>query len=210
MGLVTTPSCVLTPRADEGPYFVDERLLRSDIRGDAAGGPREEGVPLALALRTVDAGGDCPPIEGAHVDIWHCNAYGVYSDEPTEGTVGRTFLRGCQRSDAEGNVQFTTIFPGWYPGRAVHIHLKVRLLHDEHVTYDFTSQLFFGEDLIHEIHTKRSPYDTRGTPEVTNADDYIYQVDGLQLTLPVTAERDGGYRGSFVIGLAGLGATSTR
>ncbi len=208
MGVVTTPSCVLTPRADEGPYFVDERLLRSDIRGDAGRSSREEGVPLTLNLVTVDAGGDCPPVEGGHVDIWHCNAYGVYSDEPTEETVGRTFLRGCQRSDAEGSVQFTTIFPGWYAGRAVHVHLKIRLLRGDRVTYDFTTQLFFDEDVIHEILTGRPPYDARGRPEVSNADDYIYRVDGPELTVPLTSERrDGGYHGSIVIRLDGLGGT---
>ncbi len=209
MGVVTRPSCVLTPSTDEGPYFVEERLLRSDIRGDAAGGPPEEGVPLILGLRAVDATGDCPPVEGAHVDIWHCNAYGIYSDEPAEKTVGRTFLRGCQLTGIDGAVQFTTIFPGWYPGRAVHVHLKVRILHADRVTYDFTTQLFFDEDLIHEIHTTRSPYETRGTPQVANADDYIYRVDGPDLTVPLTPER-GGYRGSIVIGLDGLGATSMR
>jgi protocatechuate 3,4-dioxygenase beta subunit len=205
MDVMSAPSCILTPTADEGPYFVDERLLRSDIRADAAGGRPEEGVPLALTLRVVDAQGDCPPVQGAHVDIWHCNAYGIYSDEPAEGTVGQTFLRGCQLTDADGSVHFTTIFPGWYAGRAVHIHLKTRLLRDERVTYDFTTQLFFDEALIHEIHTRRSPYDVRGAPQSANADDYIYRVDGPALTLPVTAKRDGGYQGSIVIGLAGLG-----
>ena len=198
------PSCVLTPSTDEGPYFVDERLLRSDIRSDAAGGRAEEGAPFTLAARVVDAHGDCPPIEGAHVDIWHCNAHGVYSDEPAEGTVGQTFLRGCQLSDADGRVQFTTIFPGWYAGRAVHIHLKIRFLHNEHVTYEFTTQLFFNEGLIHEIHTGRPPYDTRGTPEVANADDYIYRVAGPELTVPVIAESNVGYSGSIVIGLSDL------
>ncbi len=202
---MTRPSCVLTPSTDQGPYFVEESLLRSDVRGDAAGGPPEEGVPLILDLRAVDATGDCPPVEGAHVDIWHCNAHGIYSDEPAEKTVGRTFLRGCQLSGADGGVQFTTIFPGWYPGRAVHVHLKVRILHADRVTYDFTTQLFFDEDLIHEIHTTRSPYETRGAPEVANADDYIYRVDGPELTVPLTAE-GAGYRGSIVIGLAGLDA----
>ncbi|HEV2756553.1 MAG TPA: twin-arginine translocation pathway signal protein [Actinomycetota bacterium] len=198
------PSCILTPRTDEGPYFVDERLLRSDIRGDAGHGPPEEGVRLVLELRAVEAGGDCPPVEGAHVDVWHCNAYGTYSDEPAEDTVGRTFLRGCQVTDADGGVRFTTIFPGWYPGRAVHVHLKVRLLRDEQVTYDFTTQLFFAEDVIHEIHTRRPPYEARGAPEMANAEDYIYRVDGPALTVPV-AENDDGYRGSIVIGLDGLG-----
>lgn len=204
------PSCVLTPTADEGPYFVDERLLRSDIRADTGGGPPEEGVPLLLDLRAVDARGDCPPVEGAHVDVWHCNAYGVYSDEPAEKTVGRTFLRGCQVTDGDGRVGFTTIFPGWYAGRAVHVHLKLRLLHDDQVTYDFTTQLFFDEDIIHEVHTRRPPYAVRGKPEVPNADDYIYRVDGPDLTVPLTAEPDGGCRGFIVIGLGGLGAASTR
>src|SRR5687768_4580280 len=163
------PSCVLTPSADEGPYFVDERLLRSDIRGDAEDGRPEEGVSLLLALRVVDAADDCPPVAGAAVDIWHCNAHGTYSDEPSEGTVGRTFLRGCQLSDVDGNVEFISIFPGWYAGRAVHIHLKVRLLHDEQVTYDFTTQLFFDEGLIREIYSE-APYEARGPAQVANAD----------------------------------------
>ena len=200
----TKPVCVLTPSTDEGPYFVDARLLRSDIRGDAPGGPPEKGAPLTLALRAVDAHGDCSPVEGVHVDIWHCNAYGLYSDEPAEQTIGRTFLRGCQLSDAEGSVRFTTIFPGWYAGRAVHIHLKVRFVHDERLTYDFTTQLFFDEELIHKIHTTRSPYDRRGAPQVANADDYIYRVTGRELTVPVIAERTGGYRASMLIGLSDL------
>jgi protocatechuate 3,4-dioxygenase beta subunit len=155
-------------------------------------------------LRTVDANGGCPPVEGAHVDIWHCNAYETYSDEPSEETVGRTFLRGCQVTNPDGDVRFTTIFPGWYAGRAVHIHLKVRVLHNEHVTYDFTTQLFFDEGLIHEIHTSRSPYDARGKPQVGNADDYIYRVAGQELTVPVVTDSTGGYHGSIVIGLSDL------
>jgi protocatechuate 3,4-dioxygenase beta subunit len=208
MGAVDRPSCVLTPSTDEGPYFVDERLLRSDIRQDATGGAAEKGVALTLVMRLVDAQGECPPVQGAHVDIWHCNAYGTYSDEPSEETVGRTFLRGCQVSDADGRVRFKTIFPGWYSGRAVHIHLKVRLLHGEHTTYDFTTQLFFNEDLIHVIYTGHPPYDSRGEPDVPNPEDYIYRVNGPELTVPVTAERDGGYSGSIVVGLAGLGTAS--
>lgn len=206
MDLVDAPSCILTPSADEGPYFVDERLLRSDIRADAAGGQPQEGVALALTLRIVDAQGDCPPVPGAHVDIWHCNAYGTYSGEPTEETVGRTFLRGYQVTDVDGRVHFTTIFPGWYAGRAVHVHLKVRLVREEKVAYDFTTQLFFDETLIDEIY-KRSPYDERGAPDLANGDDYIYRVDGPQLTVPVTAESGGGYRGSILIGLDELDAS---
>ena len=209
MSEVTAPDCILTPSADEGPFFVDERLLRSDIRTDAEGGDPEEGVALDLDLRTVKAEGDCPPVRGAYVDIWHCNAHGVYSDEPSEGTVGRTFLRGCQMTDADGSVHFRTIFPGWYAGRAVHVHLKIRLVRDERVIYDFTTQLFFDDVLIHEVYTERSPYEVRGAPQVANADDYIYRVDGPALTVPVAAP-EGVYRGSIVIGLSGLDTSSTR
>ena len=194
------PDCILTPTADEGPYFVDERLLRSDIRADAAGGRPEEGALFDLAIRVVHAQGDCPPVQGAHVDIWHCNAHGTYSDEPTEGTVGRTFLRGCQITDSDGSVRFTTIFPGWYAGRAVHIHLKVRLLHGGTETYDFTTQLFFEESLLHEVY-RRDPYKERGAPQVANGEDYIFRVDGPRLTMPVTAVDKDGYRGRMVIGL---------
>lgn len=73
------PSCVLTPAKDEGPYFVDQRLLRSDVRADLAGGSPQEGVPLRLEITLVQAEGDCDPITGAHVDIWQCNALGIYS-----------------------------------------------------------------------------------------------------------------------------------
>ena len=209
MDLVDAPSCILTPSADEGPYFVDERLRRSDIRADAAGGQPEEGVALALTLRIVDAQGDCPPVKGASVDIWHCNAYGTYSGEPTEETVGQTFLRGCQLTDADGKVHFRTIFPGWYAGRAVHVHLKVRFIREGQAAYDFTTQLFFDETVIDEIY-RRAPYDVRGAPDVANGDDYIYRVDGPQLTIPMTAGSDGGYRGSFVIGLDGLNENSAQ
>lgn len=200
---MTRPNCVLTPSSDEGPYFVDEHLLRSDVRADAAGGEPEPGASLTLDLRVVNAEGNCPPVEGAHMDIWHCNALGIYSDESGEGTLGRTFLRGCQVTDTDGGVRFTTIFPGWYAGRAVHIHLKVRLLQNERVTYDFTTQLFFEEDLVHKIYATNSPYDTRGKPEVANKDDYIYRVDGPDLMVPVI-EDSNRLNGSMVIGLAGL------
>ena len=205
MEVVTRPSCILTPSTDEGPYFVDERLLRSDIRGDATGGPPEEGLPLTLALRVVDARDDCPPVTGAHIDIWHCNASGIYSDEPAEGTVGLTFLRGCQLSDDDGTVRFTTIFPGWYAGRAVHIHLKIRLFDGDTKTFEFTSQLFFDQKLVDEVLTTHDPYRTRGKPEVANADDALYDdAEGWKLTVPISFERRDGCSGSLTIGLSGL------
>ena len=131
---------------DEGPYFVDERLLRSDIRSDPSDGALQEGVPLMLAIKVVRAEGPCEPVEGVHVDIWHCNAHGIYSDVAGNQTVGRKFLRGCQRTSASGEAHFTTIFPGWYSGRTVYIHFKVRLLHDKE-RYGFPSQCSSNQTL---------------------------------------------------------------
>src|SRR6188508_2290795 len=121
----TNAQCVVTPALTEGPYFVDEMLNRSDIRSDPATGAARPGVPLdlTLALSQVGASG-CGPLAGALVDMWHCDALGVYSDVSAQRSVGQQFLRGYQISDAGGNVRFTTIYPGWYQGRAVHIHFK--------------------------------------------------------------------------------------
>ena len=139
-----------------------------------------------------------------YVDIWHCNAQGVYSDEPAEGTVGTKFLRGCQMTDKEGWVRFTTIVPGWYAGRSVHIHLKVRLSPDRAQTYEFTSQLFFDDSLIREIHMSREPYRARGASQLSNDEDPIFGDDGWKLVLPVVADGDTAYTATMIIGLAGI------
>ena len=117
--------CVLTPAQTEGPYFVDERLDRSDVREDPATGAARPGAVLTLDLgvAAVD-GARCMPLRGAIVDIWQCDALGNYSD--VNDSRGQRFLRGYQATDANGRVRFTTIYPGAYPGRAVHIHFKIR------------------------------------------------------------------------------------
>jgi protocatechuate 3,4-dioxygenase beta subunit len=102
------------PQQTEGPFFVDERLHRSDIRIDPGDGSVRPGVPLHLAFRiaTVDRG-RCAALPGVMVDVWHCDALGHYSDEPANGTEGKKFLRGYQITDANGIAQFVTIYPGW-------------------------------------------------------------------------------------------------
>ena len=120
-------SCVLIPSKTEGPYFVDEKLNRSDIRPDPSDGSVRPGVPVTLTLVVVRADASCAPIEGAVVDIWHADAAGTYSGVASEGTSGKQYLRGLQLTDANGAVRFAAIFPGWYSGRAVHIHFKVRV-----------------------------------------------------------------------------------
>src|SRR5215470_346142 len=122
-------TCVLDPSLTKGPYWVDEKLDRSDITEGKAG------VPLALEIAVYAyASGSCTPLSGAQVDIWHCDATGSYSDVSANNTVGQKFLRGYQATDANGVARFTTIYPGWYSGRTVHIHVKVRLGADTEAT----------------------------------------------------------------------------
>lgn len=141
-----SPTCVVRPEQMEGPYFVDERLHRSDIRSDPSNGRVSPGTPLALTILVsrFNAGG-CQPLPSAQVDIWHCDALGVYSDvqDPGFDSTGQKFLRGYQVTDARGSAQFVTIYPGWYPGRTVHIHFKIRTAPLARRTFEFTSQLYF-------------------------------------------------------------------
>lgn len=117
-GAKATPDCVLTPAQEEGPFYIDLAQVRRDVVED------RPGVPLALAVTVVDAN-TCEPIRDAAVDVWHCDALGTYSGEPSEGTEGDTYLRGIQLTDKTGLAEFATIYPGQYPGRTTHIHLKV-------------------------------------------------------------------------------------
>ena len=192
----TLPSCIVRPAVTEGPYFVDEKLNRSDIRSDPASGAVKAGAPLALTfLVSRVTGSACAALSGATVDIWHCDALGVYSDatDPSFNTKGQKFLRGYQTTDASGQVQFTTIYPGWYQGRAVHIHFKIRT-----TTSEFTSQLFF-EDALNTQVFAQSPYSQKGTQGIMwNAADGIYN---SQLLLSVTKSGNA-YAATFDIGLA--------
>ena len=138
-GTAPDAACVLTPEMTEGPYFVDGDAVRSDI---TEGRP---GTPLTLKLRVVDARG-CTPVEGAAVDVWHADAGGNYSAFGSSASDS-TFLRGIQRTDADGAVTFETIYPGWYQGRAVHIHVKVAV----DGTEVHTGQLFFDDDASERV-----------------------------------------------------------
>ncbi len=189
--------CVLTAALTEGPYFVDERLNRSDLRADPVSGAVSTGTPLQLTFNVSRSSNSaCSPLTGALIDVWHCDAAGVYSDVGGSGS-GRKFLRGYQITDASGVVNFTTVYPGWYQGRAVHIHFKVRVIAGTTTTYEFTSQFFFDESVTSTIHAA-SPYNTRGQRDTRNTNDGIYNslssAEKTALTLRTT-QSGSGYNG---------------
>ena len=196
------PGCVVTPEQTEGPYFVEEGLNRRDIRVDPSTGVVRAGVPLALTLRLQQvSGGACTPLGGTLVDVWHCDAGGLYSDvrDRRFNTLGQKFLRGHQVSDASGLVTFQTIYPGWYTGRAVHVHFKVRTNPAGSRGLEFTSQLYFDEAITDAVHA-RPPYNSKGRRDVLNSADGMYRGGGRLLTLPLVAQ-GGGYAATFDIGV---------
>jgi protocatechuate 3,4-dioxygenase beta subunit len=163
-GTPTMPDCVLTPEQEEGPFYIDLAQVRKDIVEN------RPGVPLALALTVVDSD-TCKPIRDAAVDIWHCDALGVYSGEPSEGSEGETYLRGIQLTDGNGLAELATIYPGQYPGRTTHIHVKVHIggrqsggtYSGGHVSH--TGQLFSSDRRDAEVFAL-APYN-RNTAELT-------------------------------------------
>jgi protocatechuate 3,4-dioxygenase beta subunit len=199
--------CVLSPARTEGPYFVDELLNRSDIRTDPMDGSVQAGVPLELAIRVFDSDRGCAPVAGATVDVWHANAQGSYSDVAQNGTGGRKYLRGFQRTDASGTAEFTTIYPGWYPGRTIHIHFKVRLYDRSSVTYEFTSQIFFDEG-VNDAVMSRPAYQRARTRDTLNSSDNVYGSDGGRLLAGTSGGASAGYASTFDVGLAGLPASA--
>jgi protocatechuate 3,4-dioxygenase beta subunit len=200
------PSCVVRPALTEGPYFVDEKLNRSDIRSDPSTNAMKPGTPLVLTfLVSKVSGSACTALANATVDVWHCDALGVYSDasDPNFGsTKGSKFLRGFQITDPNGSAKFTTVWPGWYQGRAVHIHFKIRTTATNGQIADFTSQLFFP-DAMNDTVFANSPYSQKGTKGILRNDgDDIFKQSGGKLTLSPAKAPDG-YAVRFDIGLAG-------
>jgi len=163
-------ACVLTPEQTEGPYYIAGEKFRRNI---AEGRP---GVPLLLRLRVVDPS-TCRPIKGAAVDIWHADALGVYSGFGA-GSGSRTFMRGIQRTDATGLARFRSVYPGWYQGRTVHIHVKVHVAGN--VVH--TGQLYFPDSLTDRVF-RRKPYNSRPKRTTRNANDFVFAQGGRRSLL---------------------------
>src|SRR5262249_2844899 len=150
-------------------------------------GSTRPGAPLALTFRVGRIrGAACSPLTGALVDVWQCDARGVYSDvRDANGffdTRGKKFLRGYQTTDEGGLASFTTVYPGWYSGRTVHIHFKIRTAPSAARGFEFTSQLYFDDALTDQVHTG-APYNARGQRTTRNAQDGIYRRGGSKLLL---------------------------
>ena len=196
--------CLVSPEQTEGPFFVDEKLNRSDIRVDPTNGSISQGVPLRLVLHVNSVStNSCTPLPGATVDVWHCDALGSYSDvrdnaSGSGDTRGRKFLRGYQITDGQGKVEFQTIYPGWYQGRNVHIHYMIRTNPNSEVGHEFTSQLYFDEAITDQVHAL-PPYSQKGGRDTKNDQDGIYRRGGSDLMLQVSKESDG-YLASYKVG----------
>ncbi len=233
-----TPSLIegeVTPQQTEGPYFIADTPNRSNITSDPTDETVQQGIPLHLVIHVYkinDNGGNninsntttdtnssnvsavsCIPFSGAHVDIWHANSQGLYSGISQIGTQGKMYLRGYQITDKNGTVKFDTIYPGWYQGRAIHIHVMIRAFNgggggEGNEIFHWTSQMYLKNSINQLVHTQL-PYNNHGPPPMTNEQDGIYtgpstdkliqSNTGQHLMLNLTKDKQQGYDGTFNI-----------
>jgi len=197
--------CRVASATIEGPYYIDQRIIRSDIREG------QPGVPLELELRVVNASGGCRPINGALVSIWHCNADGEYSgylfndpnvmpDASAADARGHVperdrerWLRGAQVADADGKVTFRTIVPGWYTPRAAHIHVRAFLNNQTMIV----TQLYFPQALLNTIQSTHRAYRDREVSIYTNENDILIRREDI---LDVSVKSDGSLRAVMTLG----------
>jgi protocatechuate 3,4-dioxygenase beta subunit len=191
-----TPSCTLVAEQEEGPYYLDLEKIRKNITEG------KSGVRLDLHVKVVD-NTSCEPLSDVAVDIWHAAASGKYSGFSGEGTSGQTFLRGVQLTGEEGIAVFRTIYPGWYRGRATHIHLKAHLGGKAGTRYTgghvaHTGQMFFSDALTDRV-ARLAPYSSRTVTRVRNKADHVYtQQGGSGSILSLTARDKRSIRSGFV------------
>jgi protocatechuate 3,4-dioxygenase beta subunit len=214
-------ACVVTPAMTDGPFFVDQQLERSNLVMGETEDSIVKAVPLHLVIGVFTANGMmCKPVSGVHVDIWHADALGIYSDVApgaiqSVDTRGKKFLRGWQATDESGTVAFDTIWPGWYMSRTIHIHFKLRMLGSGSRMMSFTSQMFFDES-INSMVLAKAPYSAHTGRSVLNDGDHIYngtatnaqkppagQTPPGKLIMPTVTPMGAGYTAVLKIGLMG-------
>lgn len=170
--------CVQLTYETEGPYWVEENMQEANLKGNLS-----YGVPLNLTFRVVDGqlsseNNRCEPIPSVRIDLWQCRYDGLYSDEAEEGTEGETWLRGYQYTNSTGYASFTSIYPGWYTSRTVHIHVRVRAYNEDNssISYESTTQLFFDDAISIAIFKNVYPYNARGfaTRDTYNSNDTLF------------------------------------
>jgi protocatechuate 3,4-dioxygenase beta subunit len=188
--LIAGTTCPVTPEQTEGPFYFDPQMVRANITEG------KQGAPLRLRLQIVDAAA-CAPQQRVRVDIWHCDAAGVYSGYDRERSAGQRWLRGTQFADARGVATFSTLYPGWYEGRAPHIHLKAWLADGR----ELTSQLYFPDELSDAIY-RQGLYAGHGGERMRNGDDFIFREAGDVVPMAHVTRGAGGYDGALVISLA--------
>ena len=190
----TGASCAVSPTETIGPYPSLTNFVRSDIREG------KSGTPLALTITVVNANSSCSPVAGAAVDIWQCDASGNYSEysQPGYNGTGLTFLRGIQMSDGSGRVTFTTVFPGWYAGRATHIHVQVKV---NNAVVKVT-QIAFPESVIAAVYAS-GVYASKGQNPTSNSGDMVF-ADSLTSELATVTGGDPatGYTATFTVGIS--------
>lgn len=200
----TPGSCVLVPQETEGPYPLLAILSNTAmVRQDVTEG--KTGVPVTLTLKLVDVNDGCAPIVNAAVYLWHCDKDGAYSgySQPGANTVGETFLRGIQVSDADGEVTFATIYPGWYAGRITHIHFQVYLNDELGGTATATSQIAFPEAVTTAVYDS-ALYSARGqnTSVPTFADDNVFSDGTTYQVAALAGDTTSGYTATLTVGVA--------
>jgi protocatechuate 3,4-dioxygenase beta subunit len=188
--VTSTAACVVSPSETIGPYPSLADFVRSDIRES------KPGLPLTLTITVVNTNSSCAPVSGAVVDIWQCDADGNYSQYGSERTL--TYLRGLQTTDASGRVTFVTIYPGWYQGRATHIHVEVTV----NGRSAKVTQIAFPEDVTTAVY-RSGVYASSGQNPTTNSRDGVFS-DGVanEMITLTGGDATNGYTGAFQVGIA--------
>ena len=204
----TTGNCLAAPNETEGPYpYVGGEITNPLQRADITAG--QTGLPLSLNFVIVNSNNNCAAVNGARVDIWHCNKDGYYSGYGnqvggalggTQSYVGQTWLRGFQLADTAGKAQFITIYPGWYQGRATHIHIEVFV----NGVLKKATQITFAETVSDAVHVTPL-YSAHGINSMRTASDGIFNnsaTDMANETVALTGNTTAGYTGTYQVGVA--------